>query len=683
MKSCIGIILDLSVETISQLPDLQLSSNSISIFDYIPFIKWIFNIIEDEYDIFIGSYCDNIVIDILSMIDFMPLDNFEPEDNITKYKRLFIYHLQEADALYISKTTEKQLSEYQCKNLYPIFQNNSELFYEIGLEEYKYCYRPYNDPYFYFQIHPQPNELKKKIEKIEEYGDNTQINFINMPDFNFENLISNQYETIIQKILYKHIEKYISDQKNNQFIAYSPKSIINIILNLYKKAPTNFATIIFNCIKNILSRNSPLIDVALELAYKTINAQRYFDKNLVIISNGFNQYQKDPCDIINLHKNEVTIIGFYISKKIIYRPKYNSKQLYFNCPTNIEKNAKKFFEMCSTVRINFSTIQLLENQGWKIPSSGFCKLFFYINDFNLINEFLSIAKDIIKNNDVLRNVIGTNIMQKYICNNINSFKATNQGQLGICWAHACATVIHMSIARIMGRELPDFFDIRKVLLEKFGQNGQNVKKVLDNILYTKYKLQYNIVNEEQARKAILYLRPCIATFHLSALQWYNFSSFFRHNRTGTLTEDIINAQKKVPPEEESGGHAVVLIDFGDGFLTFLNSWGENWGDNGKFRIKNSSVLGKINYYDIFWTENDLTNDEKEAWNNRTTVEMKNLIWNYITKYPKIKIKCPHCESISEPKNFHINGRNCICPICNSDFALTIEFFAKNVIDENK
>ena len=41
-------------------------------------------------------------------------------------------------------------------------------------------------------------------------------------------------------------------------------------------------------------------------------------------------------------------------------------------------------------------------------------------------------------------------------------------------------------------------------------------------------------------------------------------------------------------------------------MKFLNSWGADWGDGGMFSIKNEKVLTNMEFYDIFWLEDDLT-----------------------------------------------------------------------------
>ena len=43
------------------------------------------------------------------------------------------------------------------------------------------------------------------------------------------------------------------------------------------------------------------------------------------------------------------------------------------------------------------------------------------------------------------------------------------------------------------------------------------------------------VDENEARKAVMKTRPCVAKFHLSGQQWGNFCKFYRNNPTGILT----------------------------------------------------------------------------------------------------------------------------------------------------
>ena len=108
-------------------------------------------------------------------------------------------------------------------------------------------------------------------------------------------------------------------------------------------------------------------------------------------------------------------------------------------------------------------------------------------------------------------------------------------------------------------------------------------------------------------------RPCVARFYLTGQQWGNFSKFYKNNKNGILTSEILN-ENNYYPDERNGGHSVVLTHISKDYLTFLNSWGKNWGDNGFFKVKNSDVL-KMKFCDIFWYISDLSQEEIDSYNN--------------------------------------------------------------------
>jgi aminopeptidase C len=67
-----------------------------------------------------------------------------------------------------------------------------------------------------------------------------------------------------------------------------------------------------------------------------------------------------------------------------------------------------------------------------------------------------------------------------------------------------------------------------------------------------------------------------------------------------------------------------LTHIGPDYLKFLNSWGKDFGDNGFFSVS-PGVLIETRYFDVFWEESDLSNEEKEAYkkyveNGRRTVK---------------------------------------------------------------
>ena len=156
-------------------------------------------------------------------------------------------------------------------------------------------------------------------------------------------------------------------------------------------------------------------------------------------------------------------------------------------------------------------------------------------------------------------------------------------------------------------------------------DGNSVNRVLRKVV-DKYGLKVKeLFTENEARNALKKGIPCVASFSLSANQWANFDQFFKYNKTGCLNSKIINKINNKP--DIPGGHAVVLIDANDSGLTFLNSWGMGFGDNGKFKIENGEVLtnaddgSKIRYFEIYYTENELTRKEKDAYKKSSFSEL--------------------------------------------------------------
>lgn len=202
---------------------------------------------------------------------------------------------------------------------------------------------------------------------------------------------------------------------------------------------------------------------------------------------------------------------------------------------------------------------------------------------------------------------------------IQNYSITDQGRNEICWSHAIATAIHLSQSRIVGREAVLIDEILQRILSEFGYQAQKLENVM-RIVLPRFKLHYKQVNPINLTDIIVNSRVCVADFWLNGTQWYNFSKFFNdpNNKKRAITANDINRKPKQSEirgvKLEEGGHVVVLIDMNKDELTFMNSWGENWGDNGIFRVKLGAF--DINFYDIFWYESDLSKSEIRLWNER-------------------------------------------------------------------
>jgi hypothetical protein len=141
----------------------------------------------------------------------------------------------------------------------------------------------------------------------------------------------------------------------------------------------------------------------------------------------------------------------------------------------------------------------------------------------------------------------------------------------------------------------------------------------------KYRLHFKEVDATGARQALNHKRPVVARFwltdkcedacqlthvHVREAQWQRFSEFFEKTPSGILSRADVG---EPGANEQRGGHAVVLMRCDAGSLTFMNSWGTEWADGGFFSISNESVLNDMKFYDVYWTVDDLTECEKQAY----------------------------------------------------------------------
>ena len=100
-----------------------------------------------------------------------------------------------------------------------------------------------------------------------------------------------------------------------------------------------------------------------------------------------------------------------------------------------------------------------------------------------------------------------------------------------------------------------------------------------------------------------------------------------------------------------------------------------FGDLGKFRIKNGDVLTnankpyeKIRYFDIFWYESDLKAEEINAY-KKYIEDVYQSLYYLMCKEEKIKqldnkeIKCENCTGVSKAHCFLGNIIRTRCPVC--------------------
>ena len=111
-----------------------------------------------------------------------------------------------------------------------------------------------------------------------------------------------------------------------------------------------------------------------------------------------------------------------------------------------------------------------------------------------------------------------------------------------------------------------------------------------------------------------------------------------------------------------GGHAAVLIRCLPNCLVFMNSWGQRFGDGGFFRVQDERVLHNMEFFDIYWEEEDLTSSEKKAFERKGVDEWKKFL-NKFQSIQKLSYACPHCKEESNVEEFTGHHLEAKCPKC--------------------
>ncbi|CAH3125728.1 unnamed protein product [Porites lobata] len=231
-------------------------------------------------------------------------------------------------------------------------------------------------------------------------------------------------------------------------------------------------------------------------------------------------------------------------------------------------------------------------------------------------EISEVAGNVICCQDAFSDFLASLDLDLYINQEVMGYEAKMRQKGPTSSANAAATVLYLSMRRILGREggYPNFYKLREEIIKRFHwSTGFHTLQVLQEMC-EKYRLHCKQVDLEGAMKAVISSRPVVASVRLTELEWKRFSNFFRRNPKGVLTKKEIDITVRLP-NAPTIGLAVVLTSFDSKCLHLLNSWGETWGDMGYFRVQNPDVLA-LEFIDVYWTKEDLTEVEKIRYEER-------------------------------------------------------------------
>ena len=369
-----------------------------------------------------------------------------------------------------------------------------------------------------------------------------------------------------------------------------------------------------------------------------------------------------------LTKADVTVVSCFVTDSSQIDP----KRLFSKMEPDWDPVTQFLFSLSSKVSTQSLPRTMFVKRDWTIDiTNNETRLFLQVNHPDHLREGCEVARNVVCCQDALCDMLASVNIDFYINQEVKDCKAKLQ-EGDTCAANAAATVLHLSMTRIRGREggCPDFCTLRDEIVKEFDPEkypkGVRTIRVLEKMC-PKYRLWCKQVNHKEAMQAVASSRPVVATFRLTEKEWDIFEEFYESNPKGILTKKEIDITARCPKTPDFG-HAVVLTSFDSECLRLLNSGGEDWGDMGFFRVENADVLG-LTFIDVYWTEDDLTEEEKTYFKKFGSINA-GILMELLPSLKDAEYTCPiaECSKRSPVVDFTGTLSHAKCPSCGQEFS---------------
>ena len=368
-----------------------------------------------------------------------------------------------------------------------------------------------------------------------------------------------------------------------------------------------------------------------------------------------------------LTKADVTVVSCFVTDSSQIDP----KRLFSKMEPDWDPVTQFLFSLSSKVSTQSLPRTMFVKRDWTIDiTNNETRLFLQVNHPDHLREGCEVARNVVCCQDALSDMLASVNMDFYINQKVRDYKAKRKQEGETCYAEAAATVLHLSMTRIRGREggCPDFYTLRDEIVKEFDPenypDGVPTIRALQKMC-PKYRLRCKQVNHKEAMQAVASSRPVVATFRLTEKEWDSFEDFYESYPKGILTKKEIDRTARRPKTPDFG-HAVVLTSFDSECLRLLNSYGEDWGDMGFFRVQEADVLG-LQFIDVYWKEDDLKGEEIIYFKKHGSTLARQLM----EKLPSLKraeYTCPKCGKRSPVMEFTGTLSRAKCPKCEKEIS---------------
>ena len=372
---------------------------------------------------------------------------------------------------------------------------------------------------------------------------------------------------------------------------------------------------------------------------------------------------------------EVNVVGCFVTDSTTIKP----RRLYSEMKPEWQEGAQFLFSLSSILTTQSIPRTMFVKRDWSIEvKNNETRLFLQVNHPDHLRDACDLARDVVCSQEVLSDLLADVDLDVYINQSVRDYEAQEKQEGHTCYAHASATVLHLTMKRIYGghygtrwyffqQPIPTFKELKDEMIGKFGKEAYSITKALDEMCKN-YHLRYKRVDVKGAMEAVASSRPVIATFKLTRKEWDRFKEFFITNGKGILTKKEIDITAR-PSNPKRFGHAVVLTSFNSEYLRLLDSRGSDWADNGFIKVQNADVLG-FQFYDVYWEIEDLNEKEKTSFKELGSKRAKWLMETLPSlQRDDYTVKCPICRVDSPVKDFTGNLLQAKCPKCKKAFEL--------------